>query len=207
VAPSSRNLLVWMHVVASVGWMSQALALVALISHSLATGDRSGYEMAYVLDEHVLIHLADAAILSGVMLSAMTRWGFFRHWWVLVKFVITMSQLYVAVFLLSPRLTALAEGAADSDPGLLAATLLMASALAFQVWLSVAKPGGRTSWAPARFNVPPPPPWAPVLALLAPVADALLAELVFGHPAPLFATLTAIGYPILRAAAMRTPAV
>ncbi|WP_146615849.1 hypothetical protein [Nonomuraea aridisoli] len=31
-----------------------------------------------------------------------------------MKFVITMSQLYVAVFLLSPRLTALAEGAAGS---------------------------------------------------------------------------------------------
>ncbi|GAA3468354.1 hypothetical protein [Nonomuraea roseola] len=114
--------------------------------------------MAHLLDNHVLLHLANASILTGIMLSAMTRWGFFRYWWVLTKFAITMSQLYAAVFLLSPRLTALAEGVRGSDPALLFATALMASAIAFQGWLSVAKPWKRTPWAEARLDVPPAAP-------------------------------------------------
>ncbi|MFB9530590.1 hypothetical protein [Nonomuraea roseola] len=154
--------------------------------------------MAHLLDNHVLLHLANASILTGIMLSAMTRWGFFRYWWVLTKFAITMSQLYAAVFLLSPRLTALAEGVRGSDPALLFATALMASAIAFQGWLSVAKPWKRTPWAEARLDVPPPPRSVICLVLLAPVLDWLLAEVVFGHAAPLFTTLTAIGYPIWR---------
>lgn len=182
MAPSSRNLLVWLHVVTSVGWMSQALALLALTLHSSVTGDRTGYEMAHLLDDDVLIHLANGATLTGVMLSATTRWGFFRYWWVLTKFAITMSQLYAAVFLLSPSLTVLAEGRRESDPALLAATLLMASAIAFQAWLSVAKPWKRTPWTEARFDVPPTPRWVPGLR----------------HPAPLFAALTAVGYPLWR---------
>ncbi|WP_443178007.1 hypothetical protein [Nonomuraea sp. 3N208] len=151
-----------------------------------------------MLDTHVLLHLANASILTGIMLSAMTRWGFFRYWWVLTKFAITMSQLYAAIFLLSPRLTALAEGVHGSDPALLVATVLMASAIAFQAWLSVAKPWKRTPWAEARLDVPLPPRWVIRLTMLAPVLDLLLAEAVFGHAAPLFTTLTAIGYPIWR---------
>ncbi|WP_188192719.1 hypothetical protein [Nonomuraea sp. SYSU D8015] len=198
MAPSSRNLLVWLHTVTSVGWMSQALALLALTAHSMLTGDRTGYEMAHLLDTHVLLHLANAAILTGIMLAAMTRWGFFRYWWVLTKFAITMTQLYAAIFLLSPSLTALAEGRRATDPALLAATALMASAIAFQAWLSVAKPWKRTPWAEARFDVPPPPGWATAVTVLALVLDYLLAEVVFGHAAPLFTALTAVGYPIWR---------
>ncbi|MEU8103894.1 hypothetical protein AB0C18_09215 [Nonomuraea muscovyensis] len=198
MAPSSRNLVVWLHVVTSVGWMSQALALLALTFHGWVTGDRGAYAMADLLDNHVLLHLANASILTGIMLSAMTRWGFFRYWWVLTKFVITLSQLYVAIFLLSPRLTELAEGRRDSDPALIAGTLLMASAIAFQAWLSVAKPWRRTPWAEARFDVPAPTRWATGLTLTAPVLDYLLAEVVLGHAAPLFATLTVVGYPVWR---------
>ncbi|WP_101787401.1 hypothetical protein [Nonomuraea indica] len=208
MTPSSRDLVVWLHVVSSVGWMSQALALLALTFHGWVAGDRGAYEMAELLDNHVLLHLANTSILTGIMLSAMTRWGFFRHWWVLIKFVITLTQLHVAILLLGPRLTDLAEGRRESDPALLVATLLMALAIAFQAWLSVAKPWKRTSWARARLDVPPPPRWAVALTLTAPVLDYLLAEVVFGHPAPLFAALTAVGYPVRRGVrlARRVPA-
>ncbi|MGI5286751.1 hypothetical protein ACQEVF_25905 [Nonomuraea polychroma] len=74
----------------------------------------------------------------------------------------------------------------------------MASAIAFQAWLSVAKPWKRTPWGKARLDVPTPPRWVICLTMPAPVLDLLLAEVVFGHAAPLFAALTAIGYPIWR---------
>ncbi|MGW5162502.1 hypothetical protein ACWEPN_44115 [Nonomuraea wenchangensis] len=62
------------------------------------------------------------------MLSALTRWGYFQYWWVLLKAVISLVQLNVAILLLGPALTALAEGAAVSTPAMPVSTLLMASA-------------------------------------------------------------------------------
>src|SRR5690606_12416850 len=97
-----RDLLVWLHAVTSVAWMSQALALLALLLTGLNTSDPgirlSAYTMAEVLDEGVLLHLANTSIFSGLMLSALTPWGYFRYWWVFTKFVITLSQLYMGIF-------------------------------------------------------------------------------------------------------------
>ncbi|MGI5272453.1 hypothetical protein ACQEUU_25080 [Nonomuraea sp. CA-218870] len=189
-------------------WMSQALALFALGAYSAVTGDGAGYRMAHLLDNQVLLHFANASAFTGLMLSAMTKWGYFRYWWVLIKLVVTLAQLYAGIFLLGPRLSALADGTRHADPVLLGATLLMASAVAFQAWLSVAKPWKRTPWAEARPRTVAPPGWLPVFVLLVPVADVLLAVLVFGHPAPLFFVVTAIAYPIWRARARRrVPAV
>ncbi|MCK2219393.1 hypothetical protein MF672_037190 [Actinomadura sp. ATCC 31491] len=208
MSPSWRHLLVWLHVVTSVAWMSQALALFALNLHSALTGDLAGYRMAELLDGGLLAHFANASAFTGIMLAAMTRWGFFRYWWVLVKFVITLVQLYAGIFLLGPRLAELASGARTADPPLLGGTLLMASAIAFQAWLSVAKPWRRTRWADRR---PPagraatvePPRWLLPYVLAVPVLDFVLGAVVLGHPAPLFFAVTAIAYPIWRGRALR----
>ena len=93
----ARNLLVWLHVVTSVAWFSQALALLALLltgmSASSTEVQHSAYSMAQVLDKEVLMHMANAAIFSGLMLSALTPWGYFQYWSVLTKCVITITQL------------------------------------------------------------------------------------------------------------------
>ena len=196
---TNRNLLVWLHVLTSVGWMSQALALFTLNVYGMATGDRDAYVMAELLDENVLVHLANGSLFTGFMLSALTRWGYFQYWWVLVKAVISLIQLNVAIFVLSPALTALAEGEAVTTPAMPVGTLLMASAIAFQGWLSIAKPWKRTPWTAKPVPSPAPPAWLPYFVLAVPVADFALAFFVFGHPAPLFFLLTAVGYPFWRA--------
>ncbi|MFI6506392.1 hypothetical protein ACIBCT_02205 [Streptosporangium sp. NPDC050855] len=203
VTPTARHLLVWSHVVTSVAWMSQALALFALSGYAMSSGDDSGYAMAELLDTQVLLHFANASAFTGLMLSAMTRWGYFQYWWVLVKFAITLSQLYAGIFLLGPRLTALAHGTRDADPVLLGATLLMVSAIAFQAWVSVAKPWKRTPWGTRPVKPPAPPAWVPGFVLLAPVLDYVLATFVVGNPTPLFCVLTALLYPLWRARASR----
>ncbi len=112
-----RNLLVWIHVITSVGWMSQALALLTLML--VARLDPSvrdaAIAIARLLDRQVLAQLADASAFTGFMLSALTAWGYFRYWWVLAKFVITVAQLTVGIFFLDPDGTPLsiARGGAD----------------------------------------------------------------------------------------------
>ncbi len=213
-----RDLLVWLHAVTSVAWMSQALALLALLITGLNTSDPgirlSAYTMAEVLDEGVLLHLANTSIFSGLMLSALTPWGYFRYWWVFTKFVITLSQLYMGIFVLSPRLQALAraaeQGSAGSPVFMIAGSALMVSAIAFQAWLSFAKPWKRTPWAESGGKpkkLPTGPKWMFLFSVGAPVFDYLFGTYVLGFPLPTLMLLTAVAYPFWRTRQLqRSPA-
>ncbi|MFD9699532.1 hypothetical protein [Lentzea sp. NPDC059081] len=197
----ARTLVVWLHVVTSVGWLSQAVALLALVLYGMDSGDVKAFEMARFLDHQVLAVMANVSAFSGFMLSATTPWGYFRHWWVLAKFVITVVQLYVGIFILSDNLAAAAHG--HVSPWMPVGTALMISAIAFQTWLSVAKPWGRTPWADPKVKLPTASTAAFVLALVVPVADFAL-SLYSGGPRPLFMLVTVIAYAIRLAARART---
>jgi hypothetical protein len=195
-----RQLTVWLHVITSVAWMGEALALASLLILSLTTHDQSvrvsAISMANHLDMTLLANLANASAFTGFFLAAATPWGFFRHWWVLAKFAITVIQLYLGIFVLSGALRDAvldARTGAPAPAALALGTCLMAGALAFQAWLSVPKPWGRTPWAAqgARgkaAKLPTAPEWMFALAVLAVVAD-LAAAAMLGYPAPVFSLL------------------
>ncbi|HEX7305085.1 hypothetical protein [Lentzea sp.] len=193
----ARTLLVWLHVITSVGWMSQAVALLALLLYGMRTGDVSAFEMARFLDHRVLAVMANISAFSGMMLSALTPWGFFRHWWVLAKFVITVVQLYVGIFILSGNLEAAAQG--HVTVWMPVGTSLMIGAIAFQAWMSVAKPWGRTPWADPKVKLPTASTTMFVVALVVPAAD-FAVSLYSGGPRPLFMLVTVIAYAVTRAA-------
>jgi hypothetical protein len=197
MAKRARTLLVWLHVVTSVGWLSQAAALLALLLYGMNTGDVSAFRMARVLDHHVLAWMGAASAFSGMMLSATTPWGFFRHWWVLSKFVITIVQLYVGIFILSDNLEAAANG--HITVWMPVGTGLMISGFAFQTWLSVAKPWGRTPWADPKVKLPTASTTAFVLALVIPLADFVIG-ISTSSPAPFLMLITVVAYAITRAA-------
>jgi hypothetical protein len=192
VLVAQRKLLVWLHVLSSVGWMSQALALFALVTYGLGSSGASrtgAFEMAKVIDTDVLQFMATTSAYTGFMLSALTSWGYFRHWWVLLKFVITLTQLYLGIFVLSPNLDLGEHG----NPTLMRlGSLLMAGALAAQVWLSVAKPGRRTPWTPPG-KFPTAPGWVTAVCVTIPLIDYVLFP---GIPA--LSLLVAIAYPMWR---------
>ncbi|MFC3450116.1 hypothetical protein [Amycolatopsis speibonae] len=159
-----RQLTVWLHVITSVGWMGEALALFTLLAISRTTTDgairAAATSMAHEIDSLLLAPLANASAFTGFMLAAATAWGFTRHWWVLAKFAITLVQLHAGIFLLSGALRD-SVVAAPTPPALVAGTALMASALAFQAWLSIAKP-----WGKARTGAKLPVAPLPALSLI-----------------------------------------
>jgi hypothetical protein len=192
-----RTLVVWLHVVTSVGWLSQAVALLALVLYGMKTGDDNAFKMARVLDHQVLAFMGAASAFTGMMLSATTPWGYFRHWWVLAKFVITVGQLYIGIFILSDNLEAASHG--HVTPWLPVGTAFMISAFSFQTWLSVAKPWGRTPWADPKVKLPTASTKAFVLALVIPAADFVIGVYT-ASPAPFLMLITVIAYSIRRAA-------
>jgi hypothetical protein len=177
---TKRHLLVWFHAVTSIGWMTLALCLATLLIFGREHGDRSAVLMAQVLDKQLLQHLGTASAFSGFMLSALTPWGYFRYWWVLAKAVISVSQLYVGAFVLSPQL----DHEAWPRP---VGALLMVSALAFQAWLSIAKPWRQTPWS-TRRKPPSAPGWFYPAAVAVPVIDYVLCK------APLLSLLVVVVY-------------
>lgn len=180
-----RQFTVWLHILSSAGWMAQVMTLCVLLSVGLATDDGvvrdAATAMALAVDGRLVGPLADASAFTGIMLAVATPWGFFRHWWVAVKFVITIVQLYLGIFLLSDALAHSAT-AGPSLPMIVGAAL-MASAIAFQGWLSVAKPWG-TVRGRRRVASATAPWWIFAVTVLGGLADFALA-LVVGHPLPL----------------------
>ncbi|GHH51673.1 hypothetical protein [Lentzea cavernae] len=193
----ARTLLVWLHVVTSVGWLSQAVALLALLLYGMRSGDVNAFKMARYLDHNVLAIMANVSAFSGFMLSATTPWGYFRHWWVLAKFVITIIQLHIGIFVLSGNLQDAMNG--HITMWMPVGTALMISAIAFQAWLSVAKPWGRAPWADPKVKLPTASTATFVVALVVPVIDFTIG-LRMGNPMPMTMLIIVIAYSIRRAA-------
>jgi hypothetical protein len=205
-----RHLTVWLHAVSSIGWMSLALALLALLALAVTTDDRdvadAATAMAHHLDTVLLAPLANASASTGLMLSLGTAWGLTHHRWVLAKFAITLIQLYAGIFLLSGALGAAAE-ARSAPLALVVGTAAMAGAIGFQAWLSVAKPGPRTRWSRDRgsgrgVRLPTAPASVFAAAVLAPLVDIAVGTVV-GFPTPVLSILTLLVAVVVRRRTLR----
>src|SRR5690349_4051292 len=94
VGKRTRQVLVFVHVVVSLGWMGAGAANVVLAMTAGYTDSgevrRVCYLMIDQIDAFLVIPGAFAALASGVLLSVVTPWGLTRYWWVLVKLVLTI---------------------------------------------------------------------------------------------------------------------
>jgi hypothetical protein len=156
-----RSLLLTGHIVVAVGALATdgvllVLGVTALVS-SNAELIRAGYLSTGILADAVLMPLALAALLTGVLLGLGTSWGLARHYWVLAKLGLTTATATAAAFVLRPALNRAAAEAlqvplADlptAGIGQLGGTVTVAAAAALLVLLATAtlavfKPGGQT---------------------------------------------------------------
>jgi hypothetical protein len=103
--PGLRKLTLSIHLVVSVGWVGAVFAYMALDIAAATSQDaltlRSAYVAMDVVVGTVIVPLAIASLLTGLVISLGTRWGLFRHYWVLISLVLTV--LAVAVLLAETR--------------------------------------------------------------------------------------------------------
>ncbi|MGH4012623.1 MAG: hypothetical protein ACRDSL_01520 [Pseudonocardiaceae bacterium] len=200
----AKHVLVFLHVLTSLGWWAMGLAQLSFIAVALGTtgaGRLAALEAAQHLDHTLLIYFANAAAYTGIMLAALTPWGFFRYWWVAVKFALTVVLTIVGIALLGQwrqgMIDATRSGTPSPDPllvvGGVAATV---GALVFLTWVSVAKPWGRLRTGTRRS--PQPPARTFLLACAPPLVDYAV-SLALGFPSPLLQLLTVLIYPAWRA--------
>jgi len=105
------------HVTVSVGWIGCVVAYLALglaaVNGATRTA-RAAWTGMDLIGWYVVVPLALASLLSGLLMALGTRWGLFRHYWVLFSLVLTV--LSTAVLLLHmPTVSAMAERAQQAD--------------------------------------------------------------------------------------------
>src|SRR5437762_3503112 len=93
MTPSLRKLVLTAHVTFSVGWLGAVAAFLVLAIAGLTNQDtqivRSAYLAMELTARFVVVPLAFASLLSGLVQSLGTPWGLVRHYWVLVKLLLT----------------------------------------------------------------------------------------------------------------------
>jgi hypothetical protein len=152
MTPGLRKFALVAHVASSVGWLGAVIAYLALVVAALTRQDAGTVRAVWIALEltgwFAIVPLALASLLTGLVSSLGSAWGLFRHYWVLVKFVLTVVASTILV-LHMPAVSTLASVAAEADnadPGGLWGELLHASggllALLVTTTLAVYKPRG-----------------------------------------------------------------
>ena len=99
--PIWRKLVLAAHLTVSVGWIGAVLAYVAL-DVSVALGQdaetvRTGYVAMERIASLVIVPLAIATLVTGIAISLVTKWGLFRHYWVVISLILTVFATVVLV--------------------------------------------------------------------------------------------------------------
>jgi hypothetical protein len=117
MTPRLRKLALTAHVTSSVGWLGAVAGFLALAVAGLTSQDAQMVRAAYLTMEltgwFVLVPLAVASLVTGLVQSLGTDWGLFRHYWVLAKLLINVFATIV-LLLYMQTLGSLGEAAADT---------------------------------------------------------------------------------------------
>src|SRR5262249_18284248 len=118
LTPGVRKLVLTAHVTFSVGWLGAVTAFLALAASGLAAQDarivHADYLAMALIGWYVIVPFGIGSLLLGVLQSLTTEWGLFRHYWVIVKFVLTIAA--IALLLLHMQLVSyLAKAAAETE--------------------------------------------------------------------------------------------
>jgi putative copper export protein len=157
MTPRVSKLALTAHVTSSVGWLGALAAFLGLAIVGLTSDDPETVRGAYLVMEpaawFVLVPLAFASLLTGLVQSLGTTWGLFRHYWVLGKLLINVFATFVLLIYME-TFDLLADVAADPSADLgavrnvspalhaaLALVLLLAATT-----LAVYKPRGLTRY-------------------------------------------------------------
>jgi hypothetical protein len=151
-----RNFALTAHVVATVGWLGAVVAYLALVVAALTGQDAQRAVAAWialdVIGWFVIVPLALASLLTGLVQALGSTWGLFRHYWILFKLLLTVVAT-VVLLLHMPTVSFLASRAAgmgSANHGGLRGELLHAGGgllvLLATTTLSVYKPRGMTPY-------------------------------------------------------------
>ena len=151
LSPRLRKWIVAAHTLVGVGWFGITVAKLVLEIVSATAGDlsvaRAGYLFAGAFDRVVFPPAALATLITGIVLSVGTAWGLFRHWWIVVKLMLTVGIIVTGVVFVGAW-TEQALVVTDAELGAVSLRLIGSASvhalmLAAATVISALKPWGR----------------------------------------------------------------
>lgn len=157
--PSLRKFLLTAHIVFSVGWLGAVAAFLVLAVAGLSSENVQTVRAAYVAMDligwYVIVPCSLVTLVIGLVQSLGTKWGLFRHYWVLIKFLLTVGATFLLILHMqaTSRMASAATemSLSNSDLRPLQAQLVFDACAALLVLLaatilSVYKPWGLTGY-------------------------------------------------------------
>lgn len=94
--PQGVKILKMLHIIFAFSWVIGGLALCLLV---FITQPQSGDELymrsriLQIIDDYFIIYGAMGAFVTGLVYSIWTNWGFFKHPWIVVKWIMIILQM------------------------------------------------------------------------------------------------------------------
>jgi hypothetical protein len=99
MSPGVRKFALAVHLTLSVGWIGAVAAYIALDVSTVSSQDAQTLRAAYLsmksVARNVIVPLAFASLITGLVMSVGTKWGLFRHYWVVISLVLTIIATLV----------------------------------------------------------------------------------------------------------------
>ena len=165
--PAVKRFALTLHVTSSVGWLGAVVVFLVLAVFAAITPDDQRMRAAYIamnmLGWSVLVPFSLASLASGLVQGAGSNWGLLRHYWVLIKLLMTVIATTILLAYMQ-TLAYLSSVAADEsgitggtdhrlpDPSPVLHSGLALVVLLVAVTLSVYKPRGLTRYGRRRLS-------------------------------------------------------
>src|SRR5215207_2908276 len=99
MAPRLRKFALATHITLAIGWIGAIAGYIALDIAAATSQDAQTLRATYLAMEllawYLIVPLALASLLTGLVMSLGTKWGLFRHYWVLISFLLTIIATVV----------------------------------------------------------------------------------------------------------------
>ena len=163
-----KQWLITLHVAFAAMWFGTALSMIAiclqqrfaiaLMNWNTPNGDElyAINSVMKLLDDVVIIPSAFFSLLSGGLICWLTIWGFFKHYWVIAKWIGTVTLIVTGSIWLGPWTNAMTAISAEDrlqalqnplyvfdQKGVLIGAIVQTSSLLFIIAISFVKPWGK----------------------------------------------------------------
>jgi len=123
MTPRLSKLVLTMHITTSVGRIGAVAAFLVLSIAGETSHDaevvRGTYLSMNLIGLYVIVPLSFVALLTGLVQSLATHWGLFRHYWVLMKFLLTIGATALLLIHQFSAVARVARHTSDAAPGVL----------------------------------------------------------------------------------------
>jgi hypothetical protein len=127
------KLLLTSHVSVSVGWLGAVGSFVAIAAACVTAANpetgRALYPALELIAWYVVLPFCFASLLTGILQAVVTPWGLFRHYWIIVKLILTVAMTVLLILHLPP-ISYLSSLTSDSYAGKAKETAILVDLIA-----------------------------------------------------------------------------